>query len=371
MRTEVLLYAYGMICVSMIIFNIIYSMIVNGREPRLERKYKRIMKRIDLQLDGIRDGERVEEKHLRYLERKLSHVSTLLAFDRVMTDLIRTESDAAVGGYLRQIQPVILHLALVYRKRESVQAAYFAYFLAKHKLKKRMQMDGLQQVMVEYMRMDSLYCRVNALDVLYTFGSPENIVEAILLQDKKGAFLHEKILTEGLMTFEGDHDQLILLLWEQFEKFSLRTQLAVLNYIRFRTGNDKKRMFEIMTDEKRNKELRFAAIRYMGRYVYAPAKEPLIAFVLDKDPLRWEYAAISATALGRYQGKEVTDALMEAMHSFNWYVRYNAASSLQEQGLSYTDLIDIVSGRDRYAREMLMYLMDSKRLERGREAAEG
>ena len=50
----------------MIIFNIIYSMIVNGREPRLERKYKRIMKRIEQQLDGIRDGERVEEKHLRY-----------------------------------------------------------------------------------------------------------------------------------------------------------------------------------------------------------------------------------------------------------------------------------------------------------------
>ena len=48
-------------------------------------------------------------------------------------------------------------------------------------------------------------------------------------------------------------------------------------------------------------------------------------------------------------------ALMEAMHSGNWYVRYNAAVSLEAHGLSYSDLIELVGGRDRYAREMLTY----------------
>ena len=43
--------------------------------------------------------------------------------------------------------------------------------------------------------------------------------------------------------------------------------------------------------------------------------------------------------------------------------RYNAAASLAAHGLSYEKLVDVVAGDDRYAREMLSYRMESKRLE--------
>ncbi len=87
----------------------------------------------------------------------------------------------------------------------------------------------------------------------------------------------------------------------------------------------------------------------------------------DKNPDCWEYAAISASCLAGYPGDDVTAALMEAMHSSNWYVRYNASISLESLHLEYSDLIEVVGGRDRYAREMMMYRLDSKRL--GQEAA--
>ena len=51
------------------------------------------------------------------------------------------------------------------------------------------------------------------------------------------------------------------------------------------------------------------------------------------------------------------------MHSPNWYIRYNASASLEGLGLSYEGMLRILAGDDRYAREMLSYRMESKRLE--------
>ena len=58
----------------------------------------------------------------------------------------------------------------------------------------------------------------------------------------------------------------------------------------------------------------------------------------------------------------MVDALIQAMYSPNWYIRYNASSSLEAHGLSYEALFQILSGEDRYAREMLNYRLETRRL---------
>ena len=81
---------------------------------------------------------------------------------------------------------------------------------------------------------------------------------------------------------------------------------------------------------------------------------------------------MAASALKDYKGEDVTSALKSALYSSNWYVRYNAAVSLEASGLSYTELIDVMAGKDRYAREMLEYRMGEQRLmEAQRRAKEG
>ena len=128
-------------------------------------------------------------------------------------------------------------------------------------------------------------------------------------------------------------------------------------------------MLRILLDEKRDKELRLSAIRYFGRYPSPDAKGILLRFVSDADPAHWEYAAVSASALSAYPGEDITAALAEAMHSANWYVRYNAASSLEGRDLSYEDLVVHIGGNDRYAREMLTYQMESRKLMEEKERA--
>lgn len=40
MGSEVLLYGYGLVCLSMLVFNIVYNMILKGSDVRMEKKVR-------------------------------------------------------------------------------------------------------------------------------------------------------------------------------------------------------------------------------------------------------------------------------------------------------------------------------------------
>lgn len=363
MGSEILLYGYGAVCVCMLVFNILYSLVMRRRDLRSEKRVRRMTVQVDIQLRRLREGSAVERGHIRRLRRQLARVGGLASFYQVVEDRLRRGDDQAVTAYRRSIQPIILKTAVAYSNRDTMQAAYFAYFLSRYRVERGRQMDTLQRIMVDYMRRDNLYCRVNALEALYSFGTVESVAQAVVLLDQQGGFVHDKVLTDGLLSYTGDHSRLIVLLWRDFDSFSAKTQLSVLNYIRFLSGDYCREMHTILVDEKREKELRLAAIRYFGRYTYLPALEPLLEFISDRDPGRWEYASVSASALARYPGERSTAALLSAAHSPNWYVRSNAVSSLAEHGQDSHQLIQMVGGTDRYAREMLTYRLSHRRAE--------
>lgn len=365
MKVESMIYIYGAVCISMMVFNILYSIILKRRQPRLNSRCKVLSAQVEKQIAKIRAGQPIEGTHCAMLARKLRHVNQLIAFERVLSSMTNDRAQKAVmQEYLHQIQPVILYLAVVYKTRETMQTAYFSYVLSQYTVKRQMPIDSLQEVLLDYVKKENLYCRVNALDALYRFGDVNYVVEALVCQDDGAVFLHEKILTEGLLSFSGDHHALIDALWHMFDAFSNHTQLAILNYIRFKTSGYEKEMFSMMLDEKKDKELRLAAIRYFGRYHYEPALTPLLAFASDKEAAHWEYATVSVSALAHYDAQQVIDTLKEALHSSNWYVRYSAALSLEAHHVEYADLIDIVAGNDRYAREMMTYRLQSRKLQK-------
>jgi len=330
----------------------------------MEKRIETLVNKVNIQLDKIREGGEPDADHWTNLQRRLSNVNYLIAYDRVMDECVSDDDDSAVRTYKRKLYRVILQLAIVYRDRESMQAAYFAYFISKHNVQKHMDVGtALQDVLVEYMKKESLYCRVNAVQALCDLGHAGSVVKAITLLDRQDSLPHEKILTDALQSFAGDQEELVGLLWKNLDKYAVKTQLAILNFIRFQSGNYCEDMFAIMVSTEKDKELRLSAIRYFGRYYYEPALEPLLVFAADKNPLNWEYASTAVAALATYKGEAVREVLMEAVHSANWYVRYNAASSLEAHHLDYTDLIEVLSGSDRYAREMIMYRLDFHRME--------
>lgn len=361
MNVELLIYVYGAICVSMIVFNCVCIFTFKRRDDRLDKKSRKLDEQIEIQLKFITEEQSVEESHIRWLNRELSHIGKLMAFDESVAHL-RERDEQLLERYLMEIRPVFLYLSVVYLKKETEQSAYFAYILAKYKICCQMPFDALIDVMEEYLKKDSLYCRQNAMKALYSFGDPEYVVKGIKILEQHEGFFHTKILADGLLTFEGDHERLIALIWKSFDKFKVEIQVALLNYIRFRTGDCCERMLAILTDKSYDRELHFAAIRYLGKYHYPPALPVLLEFAADADGRNWNYAAFSASALAAYPCEQTFEVLKKALTSSNWYIRYNAAQSIDLLGVNYQDVIDIVSGGDRYAREMLMYRFDSREL---------
>ncbi len=360
MKIETMIYIYGSVCVSMIVFNIIYTLVLKGSDPRLKKRCEKLSALIHAQLYNIEQGESPDQAHFSWLSRKMKRLDNLIAFDRVLDALCREADKKAVYEYLFRIQPVILYLAVIYEKRDNMQAGYFSYFLARYSVKHRQPIDSLQNILLNYIRKDNLYCRINALDALYRFGSPEHIADAVRLQDDGKVYIHEKVLTEGLLSYTGRHGQLIDMLLEKFSSFSEHTRLAILNYIRFQTGDYKEEMLKILVDARQPKELRLSAIRYFGRYFYPPAAKELLSFAADKDPTHWEYTNVAVSSLSKYEGEEVIHILKEALHSENWYIRYSAAQALKAHHMEYSDLLDVITGSDRYAREMITWHLESQ-----------
>ena len=219
MGAEILLYGYGLVCLSMLVFNLLYSLHLRSGDRRLTLRADALRRQVTEQLrrmgehpDGF--SRPVQAGHLRWMRRRLSRVSYLVAFDRLLDEL--EGQDAAYPAYIQQLQPVSLYLSLVYRKRENTQAAYYCHFLAKHKLRRYMEMDQTQQVILSYLRKDSLYCKINALKALCSFGSPSVLVDALrVLGDGPESQLHEKVVTEALLSYTGDTRALIQLLWSR------------------------------------------------------------------------------------------------------------------------------------------------------------
>lgn len=364
MRAEMLIYIYGAICLSMIGFNLLYNLAMKRREPRLEKQCEKMKSEVMRQLDAIRKSGAVQPDHLHNLQRRLQKLKNLMAFDRVMQPLCEGARDDAVTQYLAQIRPAMLYLADCYRRRDATQAAYFAFLLSRYIIKKQMPIDSIQDVLLGYIQKQNLYCSVNALQALCAFGDARHVLAALKLLDASPVFMHEKILTESLLSYAGDHDDLIRLLWMDIDAHSEQMQLAILNYIRFKTDGYQQEMFAVMQDEGKDKELRLSAIRYLGRYTYEPALDALIAFASDRDLSNWEYATVSLSSLVRYPGDRVMDTLKAALHSSNWYIRQSAALSLEARGVDYSSMMDVIAGNDRYAREMVTYRLETQRLQK-------
>ena len=368
MGAEVLLYGYGLVCISMLVFNLLYMVHLHTDDRRRVHRTDWFRRQAASQLETIRSGGQASARHLQMLRRRLARVSHLLAFDRLLDEL--DGRDPAVRQYIQQFEPVCLDLARAYLRRENTQAAYFCHFLYRHQLQRFMPAEQIQQLLLSYLQKDSLYCRVNALKALCTFGNPSVVTDALLrLQNRDEGQIREKLVTETLCSYTGDSDALIAQLLQSFDRFSLHVQRAILDYIRFTSGNYCDQMLALLEDDSRNKELHFPAIRYLGRYPYEPARALLLRLARDDDPVRWEYAAVSAAALAGYTGQDVQEALVQALQSPNWYVRYNASASLERQGLSYESLLGRLRADDRYAREMLIYRLEQRRLEQQAQAA--
>ena len=368
MFVQILIYVYLGICTGMILYNIVTVLLSRRLAQRSFRDSTRLELAVERELDHFALTGEVNETHLRYMERRLRRVNNMVTFDKAL-ERLRPRRPELVRAYLIALNGVTIALAEDYCRREEIEAAYFPYIIKKYQLLGGADDAPLKEVLLKLLNEPSIYCRENAMQALYTSGDAQIIVRALRIIDASSLYYNPKLLADGLLNFNGDETELSEALWAAFEDFKVWMQVTILNYFRFSSGAHCERVLALLNDGARDDELRFACLRYFGRYPYELVYPDLLRYATPSENARWEYAAIASSVLASYPGAETAAVLKRNLYHPNWYIRFNASKSLEQLGFGYRDLIDVIEGHDRYASEILRYRFDVRELEERKEDA--
>lgn len=355
MIVAIVLGFYVLVCVSVVLFNC-WKVV---SEKLYRRSFERRKENCLLWLRDIAERHTPllpdEQRTLaEELARSLRSNHAVLAFHAAMEDAEKSDPKTFEGA-LPLVAEVIQRLYPFYADRSAQKQAYYSFLVTRFQMMNYAPSERVTAYLLEQIRAaKSLYNLENALRAVYSSGQLSLVLRALrTLDGKDGILLHEKLLVDGLLTFE-DREALIAALWEQFPLCSTQMCRLLLDYIRFASGAWGEQMLALLerTDEL---EIRIACLRYLGKYPDERFRVPIYRLTEESRSAEWELCAVCMTALAAYPGDETLRLLKQGLCSQNWYVRYNAALSLRVLAVGTEQLQDILTGDDRYAREMLQY----------------
>lgn len=354
---KVTIYIYFAI---MILF-ILFSMYALWREKlilkKIERKKRNYKKEISREIKKLSLEKHISKKHLNSLQKELMDTENLLIFEEVLESL--KNKDINIQNYCIEISHLFQKLVEIYRKKDSIQKAYFSHVLSSFPQLLQGEEKSIEYAMMHFVFDSSVYCRENAMLFFYHKGSAEQVVNSLKKISNRKLYYNAKLLADDLLQFTGNTKELVSLLLEAFNEFSIQFQVAIINYIRFIKEDRKEKLYQKLISRKYNKEVDLAIIRYFARYSYEPVLDELIKIMQNKNS-QDEYRIVAAMALAIYDKKEIRKLLISNLSDSNWYVRKNSAISLTRMNLTKRELEEALKTDDPYAKEMLEYAWQEK-----------
>lgn len=349
---EILIYSYMALCVCILLYNIIFIIYKKIDEKLSLNKVNKWKSAIKMQFNKNNAINDLDHEYM--LQKRLLRISQLYAYDEALQTLLKSNYEET-KEYLVNNMNIFVYLAKKYHDKESTKKAFFVYTLSKYLIYDTASNDRIGEIIINYVLDKSIYCRENALKAIYAIGNAEYVLTAYKLMNKNLIFHNNKLVADGLLLFNGDKNNLCNVLWCSFNKFHINYQIAIINFIKNVSGDYCEQFYNILQRNDTNQEIKFAIIRYYRKYYYEPVKDYLYHCIKFQKDLNPTFSALAASALENYPSDETILILKSALRSSNWYTRNNASNSLRKLGIKEGDLLDIFSGDDRYAKEMMEY----------------
>ncbi len=352
---EGVIYFYIFICIALLVFNVVYIM----RDTFVERRRgeRIVWWKNKLTGAGCLSGSQPVPENL---YNRLCRIEHLMAFHAVVTEDVLPDADRT-EAFFRTNLGMLRRLALEYGRKTAMERAYYAYVIASFHSPLETPHDNLSEILLRYIDDSTVYCRENVLNAFYALGSEQALEQALAALNENGYYHNPKLISDGMARFTGDKISLVRRLWRHRYDWE---ECLVVGLVQFATGIkgdtfDADFLAELESGEL-SEEIRFALVRYFRRHHYETAAEVLIRLLRHDETGEDNLAIAAAASLVSYPGGDTKEALKKAVTSRNWYVRRNAAGSLAEIGITDKDLEDIRSSHDRYAEEMIGYMLGEK-----------
>lgn len=248
-----------------------------------------------------------------------------------------------------------------YSRHNTIMRAYFAYFCSGLDINDPKDNNEYTKLMLNYLSDPSVYSHENALKALCSFGNVDSIVEAFQIMTSHNIYHKEKLITNNLLLFAGDTEELTEALMVHFSEFSKCCRIGIVDFLRYQKNvKYDDRMQAVVCNPSEDTDLRCCCIRLLTDHKYPAFYKAIDQLLKDYDNPNWELTAVAAKAAGNLDKQYVEKPLMKALTSKYWYVRVNSARSLVKLPIAKEDLDAIVNGRDEFARDALLYELEKK-----------
>lgn len=358
MNLKYMIYLYVVICISLVIFELLWLASVGIKTLYDKRKTKKIYTRMSYYctLPGEAENSQLYKKDRTLFIKSLSSQYSILSFAKAF-ELIAENNPEGVKYLMERLTELALPVSKKMRKsNNSVIKTYFAVLLYNCT---SLNNDNCPRNVIEnllsILRDDSVFCRINALRAISLFGKPSDVLHAALLLDENGKYLHRKLLTDTLCIFRGERRVLALLFCRDFDKFSEEFRIAIIEYFTVCSPEIGEFLTDFLSIKEYSVDVICATIRYYRKYPFDGVYDILSEFVINNAKYPWEIVAVTASALSSYDKEPVKEILKSLLGSKYWFVRRNAANSLVKIGLSIKETADILYGEDKYAGDILKY----------------
>lgn len=345
-----IIFLYIFISAALLLFSLAYMLSSNIREVMEKRRKAAEVKEQKYVLEDV--SGRAGGAYNKKLYKKIRTISGLLAYEGALKENCGSVSDDQMAAYVRACRPALFDAAEVYRKRPAMERAFFAYVISEIPAGVAREFSSMGQILLDYLNSSTIYCRENVLKALYRLGSINIVEHALLLLQENNWYHNPKLISDGMTDFSGDREALARRLWKGKWNGDIKT--ALIQYM----NNLPEDLSGLVLPELSSSqtEVAFAAVRYFGRHV-CKESQPILVEILKKGS---NLSAVAAQALGSYPEEGTKEALKCAVKSRNWNVRRNAAEALLKMNLSEEEVEQLCANEDRYAREMFVYVLESR-----------
>ncbi len=364
MNIEIMVISYALICFALLFATIVLIPARFFHDKRLDKNIQKYENHIFNVLNTKFNDEETMEFYLKEKLKlhKLSDYRLLMAFLFAYKDFQETQSKEDIALLQRSFQPTFAKLCSKYGKENTLIKTYFIYAIGVIFNNVKQIDPKIQEFLIVSMRTNSIYCRQNALSTVCKLGDAVYVARVLNIVNRNFNEYSPKLIGDSLVETACDVKELANELLQNFDSYKIYLKLAVLNFIRFTQNGFDDFMLDILTDENQHFELKIIAIRYFARNKDDRAYEVLINHLQDtSDDARMDIKAICASALANYPGKQTFEILKKALNHYDWYVRLNASISLEILGFDYHQMVDVLSGKDRYAREIINYRLERQK----------
>ncbi len=352
---SITIYLYIFICLAFLLFNIIY--IVSSKSSVFFHKIKklRFSQVVEIECYRVTKEKKGLTEHHKFLIRNLGSINNLIAYDAAIEELLGEE--VPLQPYFDAYSEAFQGLVHFYRNKPAMYRAYVASLMAEYK-----PLAGnnsrLCELILTYFNNSSTYCRENILKALYALGHPSSILHAFMLMSEHNYPHARYLIADGLMNYTGDKIELAWLLWNNAKSFKDTFQVAIVQFASMLSGEFAESFLLALKKTNTPAETRFVLIRYFGKWYYPPAEECLVGFLKEENLDHDSFAIVAATSLSNYRSDKARFALIEAIHSKNYFIRKNAASSLVRIGITEKEKEEIYGSGDKYAIQMLDFTLN-------------